>query len=137
MLLALSRFGARRAALGQPIEAAALPPLPQPSAYMDDALAVVHPMAAAPVVPYATPVLPTAPPAYWSPGPWHRWAAVIATSLMFGFVHEWWSVPPIAALSICLGYAYERTGNHWVPISMHLMFNASQTALFLATRPAG
>jgi membrane protease YdiL (CAAX protease family) len=69
--------------------------------------------------------------------PRHAWLGLVAASVAFGAVHEAWTAPPIIALSICLGYAYERTGNLWVPITMHLLFNAVQTAMFLQTRPIG
>jgi membrane protease YdiL (CAAX protease family) len=35
-------------------------------------------------------------------------------------------------LAICLGYAYERTGNLYLPILLHLLFNALQITTFLA-----
>ena len=39
-------------------------------------------------------------------------------------MHEHWSIRiPIFALSLCFGYMYERTGNLWVPMFMHAMFN--------------
>jgi membrane protease YdiL (CAAX protease family) len=52
------------------------------------------------------------------------WAAIIVASLLFAMIHEAWMAPAIFALSLCLGYAYERTGNLWVPILMHAIFNA-------------
>jgi membrane protease YdiL (CAAX protease family) len=60
-----------------------------------------------------------------------RWLAVVFTSLLFASAHsDWWSRPPIFVLSLCLGYAYERTGNLWTSITIHAAFNASQAALF-------
>jgi membrane protease YdiL (CAAX protease family) len=38
---------------------------------------------------------------------------------------------PIFLLSLGLGYVYERTGNLWSAIFMHLFFNAAQFTLFL------
>jgi membrane protease YdiL (CAAX protease family) len=61
-----------------------------------------------------------------------RWIAIAMASAAFAFVHPWWSVPPIFFLSVCLGYAYERTGNLWVPIVLHSAFNTTQTLLFLS-----
>ncbi len=58
-------------------------------------------------------------------------AAVLLTSLCFAAVHEPWSMPPIFVLSVCLGLAYERTGNLWVPVAMHATFNALMTVYFL------
>jgi len=60
-----------------------------------------------------------------------RWLAVIIVSLLFAMVHESWSRPPIFVLALCLGYAYERTGNLWTPIFLHAMFNGVEVAMFL------
>jgi membrane protease YdiL (CAAX protease family) len=62
------------------------------------------------------------------------WTAVLISSAVFGLVHELWTVPPIFVLSICLGYAYERTGNLWVPLTMHACFNAFNVVQFLLMR---
>jgi membrane protease YdiL (CAAX protease family) len=60
-----------------------------------------------------------------------RWLAVILTSIVFALIHPLWTAPLIFLLSVCLGYAYERTGSLWVPIIMHAMFNTSSTVMFL------
>jgi len=60
------------------------------------------------------------------------WLAIILTSLMFAAVHPVWSWPPIFVLSLCLGYAYERTGNLWTSITIHALFNSISTAVFLS-----
>ena len=52
-----------------------------------------------------------------------RWLAVIIGSILFALVHHWSIWLPIFVLSLCLGYMYERTGNLWVAILMHAMFN--------------
>jgi membrane protease YdiL (CAAX protease family) len=57
------------------------------------------------------------------------WAAVVVTSIAFAIVHAPWTWPMIFVLSLCLGYAYERTGNLWVPIVMHALFNGISTAI--------
>jgi len=57
--------------------------------------------------------------------------AVIAVSGVFALVHPPTHQPAIFALSVCLGLAYERTGRLWVPILMHVAFNA---LMVLATR---
>jgi membrane protease YdiL (CAAX protease family) len=62
---------------------------------------------------------------------WGLWIGVIITSLLFAIIHPLWSVPMIFLLSLGLGYAYERTGNLWVPLVIHLLFNSFNTALFL------
>jgi membrane protease YdiL (CAAX protease family) len=60
-----------------------------------------------------------------------RWIAIIFTSFIFALVHQQlWMMPPIFFLSLCLGYAYERTGNLWVPILIHATFNAVNVAVF-------
>ena len=51
---------------------------------------------------------------------------------MFAGVHQPWTLPPIFVLSVCLGLAYERTGNLWVPVVMHAAFNGLMTAFFLS-----
>ena len=43
-------------------------------------------------------------------------------------------MPPIFLLALCLGYAYERTGNLWTTITMHALFNTTCTLLFIFTR---
>ena len=50
---------------------------------------------------------------------------------MFAIIHPGWTVPVIFVLSLGLGYAYERTGNLWVPLTIHLLFNTLQTTFFL------
>ncbi len=60
-----------------------------------------------------------------------RWPAILLSSLAFALLHEWWTMPAIFTLSFCIGYAYERTGNAWTAILMHVGFNAINTALFL------
>ena len=57
------------------------------------------------------------------PSPAVRWAAIVICSALFAAVHPWWSQPAIFILSLCLGYAYERTGNLYVPILIHFLFN--------------
>jgi membrane protease YdiL (CAAX protease family) len=74
------------------------------------------------------------PPPLESPKAWQRWVAVVVTSLLFSLVHPVWSMPPIFLLAVCLGYAYERTGNLWTTITMHAMFNTTSTLLFIFTR---
>jgi membrane protease YdiL (CAAX protease family) len=65
-----------------------------------------------------------------------RWAAIVLTSFLFAAMHGPWMIPPIFALSLIIGYVYERTGNLWVAIGLHVGFNAASTAMFLATRGA-
>ena len=58
--------------------------------------------------------------------------AAIVTSMLFALVHG--NVPgtlPLFALALMLTIAYELTGCLWVPIAIHALFNAIQTALML------
>jgi membrane protease YdiL (CAAX protease family) len=63
---------------------------------------------------------------------WQTWTAILIASALFTMVHPRWMWPPIFFLAICLGYAYERTGNLWTSIVMHSLFNATSTYLFLS-----
>lgn len=74
--------------------------------------------------PPASPSPPTAVP---------TWAAIVVTSLIFASVHPAWSMPVIFVLALCLGYAYERTGNLWVSITIHAGFNTISTVIFLTS----
>lgn len=76
------------------------------------------------VVPLAAPVPPR-------PNAWQTWIAIVLTSAVFAFIHPGWSQPIIFVLALCLGYAYERTGNLWVSITIHAAFNSISTVLFL------
>ncbi|MGA2229827.1 MAG: CPBP family intramembrane glutamic endopeptidase [Tepidisphaeraceae bacterium] len=60
-----------------------------------------------------------------------RWTSVIIVSLLFASVHPLWSAPAIFVLALCLGYAYERTGNLWVPIAIHALFNTAEVTIYL------
>ncbi len=63
----------------------------------------------------------------------NKTVAIVMTSILFAAMHEWWMRPPIFVLSLCLGWLYERTGNLWMPIGLHVAFNAISTAVFLGT----
>jgi membrane protease YdiL (CAAX protease family) len=65
------------------------------------------------------------------PNALHTWAAVVVTSALFASVHPAWSRPVIFLLAVCLGYAYERTSNLWVPITIHAGFNTLSIAVYL------
>lgn len=62
---------------------------------------------------------------------WQAWAAIVVTSLLFASLHEGWMRPPIFVLSLALGYVYERTGNLWSSITVHLLFNLLNTLQFV------
>ncbi len=61
------------------------------------------------------------------------WLAILLTSAIFASIHQPWTAPPIFVLSLCFGFAYERTGNLWVPVAMHASFNGLMTAYFLVS----
>jgi membrane protease YdiL (CAAX protease family) len=75
--------------------------------------------------------LPPARPPLLPPAAAVRWTSVIITSALFALVHDRWMQPPIFVLALCLGYAYERTGNLWTNITIHATFYTISTALFL------
>jgi membrane protease YdiL (CAAX protease family) len=73
-------------------------------------------------------------PTSLSPGG-RRWLAIFVASLAFTAVHgAVWLAPPIFFLSLCLGYAYDLTGNLWVTIIVHGSFNAASVVMFLFLR---
>ena len=80
------------------------------------------------------PLPPPELPAIVIPPPSARWAAIATTSVLFAVLHPGWTWPLIFLLALALGYAYERTANLWVPVTMHLIFNTLQTSLFLYMR---
>lgn len=67
------------------------------------------------------------------------WPAILITSILFTAAHIGGGVRPEDAqalfplfiLSLCLGVAYERTNRMWVPITMHMLFNAANVAVAL------
>ncbi len=59
------------------------------------------------------------------------WLAVFLTAALFAMVHPWWTWPEIFFLGISLGYAYERTGNLWMSVTMHSLFNLTSIWLFV------
>jgi membrane protease YdiL (CAAX protease family) len=74
------------------------------------------------------------PPSHASPsaGAGARWLAIVVTSVLFALVHgAVWMMPPIFFFSLCLGYVYERTGNLWAAIAVHLLFNLVNVVLFV------
>jgi membrane protease YdiL (CAAX protease family) len=86
------------------------------------------------LVPYSDPLTPNPPhalPEVRRSSPIPSLLAILLTSFLFASVHPLWSFPIIFLLALALGYAYERTGNLWVSITMHAMFNSVSTLLFL------
>ena len=82
---------------------------------------------------------PDASPAVATGGNWPhtpaapRWAAVVVTSALFAAVHGNVAfLLPIFVLSVGLGFAYERSGNLWMTMITHALFNAAEIVLALA-----
>ena len=63
-----------------------------------------------------------------------RWAAILMTAGGFALVHELWSAPLIFLLAVMLGWLYERCRSLWVPIFVHVGFNAFFTLVSLSQR---
>ena len=59
------------------------------------------------------------------------WLAVILTSVFFAMLHPWMHWPALFALSMCLGYAYEKSGSLFRPIFIHMLFNAISIILVI------
>ena len=52
------------------------------------------------------------------------WPAIFLTSAIFAILHPGTHFPAIFALSVCFGYAYEKSGSLFRPIFAHMVFNA-------------
>ncbi|MCF7955660.1 MAG: CPBP family intramembrane metalloprotease [Phycisphaerae bacterium] len=53
------------------------------------------------------------------------WLAIICTSLVFVVMHGIWQHwLPLMALSVCMGYAYEKSGSILRSICIHVIFNS-------------
>jgi membrane protease YdiL (CAAX protease family) len=61
----------------------------------------------------------------------HRWAAILLTSILFAGIHTPSHWPTLFALSLCLGYAYEKSGSLLRPIVIHSLFNTVAVASVL------
>ncbi len=61
-----------------------------------------------------------------------RWSAVVMTSIAFAAVHgEPAFFAPLFVLSVGLGFVYERSGNLYMNIVTHSLFNSAQIVIFL------
>lgn len=67
------------------------------------------------------------------------WAAVLVTSVFFSLVHApyWQTVPALFALSVFIGYNYERSGRLVAPIVTHALFNGVMMLTVLLSPQAG
>jgi membrane protease YdiL (CAAX protease family) len=58
------------------------------------------------------------------------WPAIVLASIAFALLHPPWTWPQIFFLGLCLGYVYERSGNLWMTISIHALFNLTSIYVF-------
>jgi len=81
------------------------------------------------------PAMPPPMPVVEAASPGRRiaaaWLGILITSVVFAVIHPLWTAPIIFFLSLVLGYVYERTGNLWVSIVLHAIFNTVNTTLYL------
>lgn len=53
------------------------------------------------------------------------WLAIVVSSAIFATFHQNWTHwPTLFVLSMCMGYAYEKSGSLFRPIFIHAIFNA-------------
>ncbi len=68
-------------------------------------------------------------------GRYHAWIAIFISSGLFSMVHgnvpHW---PALFALSVCMGYAYEKSGSLFRPIFIHSLFNTTSIIAALYSR---
>jgi membrane protease YdiL (CAAX protease family) len=53
----------------------------------------------------------------------NAWMAIALISVLFAMLHPWTHWPALFTLSMCLGYAYEKSGSLLRPIFIHALFN--------------
>ncbi|MBN1437186.1 MAG: CPBP family intramembrane metalloprotease [Sedimentisphaerales bacterium] len=71
-----------------------------------------------------------------SASPRQRWLGIIGASVFFVMLHDagnWQHWPALFVLAMCLGYAYEKYRNIFIPIIGHALFNGMQLVLTLLT----
>ena len=72
-------------------------------------------------------------PTGYRPSALHRWGGILVTSAAFAGMHQWDQAPIIFILSLALGYVYERTGNLWAAIALHMAFNSMEVAAYFTS----
>jgi membrane protease YdiL (CAAX protease family) len=70
----------------------------------------------------------------YAPSAVHRWGAILLASAAFAAVHQADQMPIIFVLAVALGYVYERTGNLWAAIFLHMAFNGLNLTMFIRSR---
>ena len=61
-----------------------------------------------------------------------KWLSILIASVVFSMLHQPTHWPAIFALSVCLGYSYEKSNSLFRPILIHAIFNAVNTACALS-----
>ncbi len=59
------------------------------------------------------------------------WESIFIVSVIFSALHPWMHLPALLILSVCMGYAYEKSGSLSRSIFLHCFFNSSQIAFAL------
>jgi membrane protease YdiL (CAAX protease family) len=59
------------------------------------------------------------------------WRTIFIASIIFSVLHPWMHLPALLILSVCMGYAYEKSGSLLQPIFIHLFFNSATIAFAL------
>ncbi len=67
----------------------------------------------------------------WLTERWHARGAIIATALIFAFVHGWRDGIALIPLALILGYLYHARRSYLAVVTAHGMFNAANMALAL------
>lgn len=63
------------------------------------------------------------------------WQAILITAFLFSLLHfQFEGFLPRFLLGIVLGYVFYKTGNIWIAVFLHFLFNASQILMAFLTR---
>jgi membrane protease YdiL (CAAX protease family) len=59
------------------------------------------------------------------------WRTIFIASVVFSVLHPWMHLPALLILSVCMGYAYEKSGSLLRSIFIHCFFNSATIAFAL------
>jgi membrane protease YdiL (CAAX protease family) len=59
------------------------------------------------------------------------WRTIFIASIIFSALHPWMHLPALLILSVCMGYAYEKSGSLLRSIFIHCFFNSATIAFAL------
>ena len=59
------------------------------------------------------------------------WRTIFIASIIFSVLHPWMHLPALLILSVCMGYAYEKSGSLLCSIFIHMFFNSATIAFAL------